>query len=477
MRLASILKDARARAQLSARLMSDMLGVDEHRVQQFEAGEDEPTPGELDTYARVFGVRMEDLVEGRAADAPLTSLFFRFATEGGEAALQELVNSGGHLAIGEFMRCVRDIAELEARLERPGPAPLPAPPQSILKELSAPPPHGADRLADWLRSELGLGLGLDPIPSMIDLLEEKLHVRLIWATPDGDELPTDIDGASTSSPRPAILVNLIEGPDCWWRTRMTLGHELCHLLCDQDPGNRRFAMFSPQARRGHAAEWHLFQDFERIERRASAFAVCLLAPENAVKQAVGTLDPTSEDAVALVGKTFGLGRTTAINRLQQVFRFRKEMRAAMIGRNRRSWRQWKHPDQVSASVGMRSGAVADLALEALAQDRIDEIDARSYLNLLLTDSLPEYPGLNDEQRAPLRHPHDWVRGVAQHYLQGVEHGSLECYAGDVAPAEDGWRVEIVKRSGNDLVPCGHLLVSYDMDIRAAHIEAGAFPTA
>jgi transcriptional regulator with XRE-family HTH domain len=475
MRLASILKGARTRAQLSTRLMSAMVGVDEHRLEQFETGADEPTPQELDTYARVFGVRMEDLVEGRAADAPLTSLFFRSATEGGEAALQELVDSDGHLVLGEFMRCVRDIAELEACLERPAPASLPAPPPSILKELSAPPPHGGDRLADWLRSELGLGL--EPIPSMIALLEERLHVRLIWATPDDDELPTDIDGASTSSPRPAILVNLVEGPDCWWRTRMTLGHELCHLMCDQDPGNRRFAIFSPQARRGHAAQWHLFEDFERIERRAGAFAVCLLAPENAVKQAVGTLDPVSEEAVALVGKTFGLGRTTAINRLQQVFRFGKEMRAVMIGRNRRSWRQWKHPDQVSAGIGLRSGAAADLALDAFAQGRIDEIDVRDYLNLSLTEPLPEHPGLNDEQRAPLRHPHDRVRGVAQHYLQEVERGPLECHAGNVSPTEDGWRVEVVKRSGNGLVPCGHILVSYDMDIRAAHIEAGAFPTA
>jgi transcriptional regulator with XRE-family HTH domain len=474
MRLASILKGARTRAQLSTRLMSAMVGVDEQRLEQFESGEDEPSPGELDTYARVFGVRMEDLVEGRAADAPLTRLFFRSATEGGEAALQELVDSGGHLAIGEFMRCVRDIAELEACLERPAPAALPAPPPSILKELSAAPPHGGDRLADWLRSELGLGL--EPIPSMIGLLEERLHVRLLWASPDDDQLPTDIDGASTSSPRPAVLVNLVEGPDCWWRTRMTLGHELCHLLCDQDPGNRRFAIFSPQARRGHAAQWHLFEDFERIERRAGAFAVCLLAPENAVKQAVRALDPASEEAVALVGKTFGLGRTTAINRLQQVFRFSKEMRQFMIGRNRQSWRQWKHPDQVSAGLGMRSGAVADLALEALAQGRIDEIDARCYLNIPLTEPLPEHPGLNDEQRAPLRHPSDRVRGVAQHYLQQIENAPPGCYAGNVSPGEDGWRVEVVQRSGDDLVPCGHILVSYDMDIRAAHIEAGAFPT-
>lgn len=459
-------------------MMSLMVGMDEQRLGQLEVGEDEPTPEELDTYARVFGVRMEELFAGQAAEAPLTSLFFRSANEGGLDALRELVSSGGHLAIGEFMRCVRDVADLEARLDLPAPASLPEPPPALRAPTDAPP-YGADRLADWFRSELGLGRG--PIQCMTGLFDE-LDILLVWASPDDDEL-YEIEGASTLFPRPAVLVNLVEGPDCWWRTRMTLGHELCHLLCDHEPGNRRFAIFSPQALKEHAAspqaraarkwKWQVYQGFERIEQRASAFAACLLAPADAVKQTVGMLDPTSEDAIALVGKTFGLGRITAINRLQHVFRFSKQVRQSMASRSAQSWQRWQrwqHPDRVSTGIGLRAGKLANLALDAFVQERIDRVQVREYLNLSLTEPLPEHPGLDDARRAPLRRSQDRVRGVAQQYLQEVE-DVWDCFATAVSPEEGGWLVEVAKRDGEALVPCGHILVSWDLAISEAQIEA------
>lgn len=478
----SILREARGRAQLSLTMMSLMVDMDAQRLGRLEKGEDEPTPAELDTFARVFGVRMEELVSGQAAEAPLTSLFFRSASEGGMDALHDLVSSGAHLAIGEFMRCVRDLAKLEACLGLPAPALLPEPPQRLRAPTDLPP-YGADTLASWFRSELGLGPE-EPIDCMARLLEEKLGIRLLWATPDSDALD-DIDGASTSFPRPAVLVNLVEGPDCWWRTRMTLGHELCHLLCDWQPGNKRFAIFSPQALREHAARpraprkhasrWHVYDGFERIEQRANAFAACLLAPADAVKQTVGERDPTSEDAIALVGETFGLGRLTAINRLQHVFRFGKQVRQSMVSRSAQSWQrwlQWQHLDQVRTGIGLRAGTMADLALEAFRRELIDSVQVRGYLNLSLTEWLPEHPGLDDARRAPLRRSQDRVLDIAQQYLEEAE-DALDCFATTVRPDEGGWRVEVAKRAGCDLVPCGHILVSWDLDVSDAQIDASA----
>jgi hypothetical protein len=264
---------------------------------------------------------------------------------------------------------------------------------------------------------------------------------------------------------------------------MTLGHELCHLLCDREPGNKRFAIFSPQALREHvarpqaprrhASRWHVYEGFERIEQRASAFAACLLAPADAVKQTVGERDPTSEDAIALVGETFGLGRLTAINRLRHVFRFSEQMRQSMVSRSAESWQrwwQWQHSDQVHTGIGMRAGAVADLALDAFVQERIDGVQVRRYLNFPLTEPLPEHPGLSDARRAPLRRTQDRVLGIAQQYLQEVE-DAWDCFATTVSPGEGGWRVEVTKRAGDDLVPCGHILVSWDLDVSDAQIEA------
>jgi hypothetical protein len=183
-------------------------------------------------------------------------------------------------------------------------------------------------------------------------------------------------------------------------------------------------------------------------------------------------DPVSEEAIALMGQTFGLGRTTAINRLSQVFGLSKQVRERMAARSSQSWQPQPHPDKVTKTrIGMRTGAVAELALGAFAQGRLDRVEVRRYLNLPLTEPLPEHPGLTDEQRKPLRHPHDRVRSVAQKYLQDVADVSVECFAATISPNEGGWLVEVVKRVGDDLVPCGRLQVSYELQVRDPQIVA------
>jgi hypothetical protein len=126
---------------------------------------------------------------------------------------------------------------------------------------------------------------------------------------------------------------------------MTLGHELCHLLCDRLVPARRFAILSPDERET-GGRWRLYQEFEAIERRARAFGACLLAPAPAVVRLVGSNDPTSGQSVASVGKVFGLGRTAAINRLATVFRFGKSTRAALVGRAAQHWYAPDHPDRI-----------------------------------------------------------------------------------------------------------------------------------
>lgn len=282
----------------------------------------------------------------------------------------------------------------------------------------------------------------------------------------------DIDGAATLFPRPAILVNLTQGPSCWWRTRMTLGHELCHLLCDSDPHDNRFAIFSPGALlKAHPERWRLFDGFEHIERRANAFAACLLAPAEAVKRIVAKRNPTSEESIGLVGKTFGLGRITAINRLQDVFEFHNSVRREMADRSARYWREDNHEDQVDEEyIGLRSGLLAELALDALARGLIDRVRVRSYLNLPMTEPLPEHEGLTSAQRAPLRRAEDRVMAIAQQHLQ--KH-MPDCLAETVEPDEGGWRVEVVRRVSDELVPCGHVVVSYEHEVCETAIAPAA----
>jgi IrrE N-terminal-like domain len=471
-RLATVLREARRAAELGEGLLSRMVGLEQERVRELEAGEAEATPEELDAYATVFGLNIADFSEGKAQQAPLTQMFFRSASEGGASALEELVATDAQNVIGEFMRCTREIAALEALLDRPAPRLLPVPPKE-LTEPDGPPPYKADRLASWFRAELGLGVA--PIASMIELVTASLGVHILWVTPE--LLSPIIEGASTVAPRAALLANLVEGPSCWWRTRMTLGHELCHLLCDQGPGVGRFALFSPHTlEREQRQRWRLFDGFERIERRAGAFAGCLLAPAEAVKSAVGTRDVTGEEAITAVGQTFGVGRTAAINRLQHVFGLSSEARRTMEARSASHWTFADHPDCVRGGIGLRDGVLKELALEAFEAGHLDRVRVRELLRLPLTEPLPPGGRLTSEQRAPVRRREDRVRAIAQQHVEAHLGGGAACFAANVYAKDGAWWVELQRRSptGEEgSCPCGYVIVSYGLAVIGAQLDVPA----
>jgi len=463
--ISDVIGEARRRAKVTVDVMANMIGLDETRVQQLEAGDDDPSPDELDAYSQAFGLRMKDFTSRGVAEAPMTRLFFRSSeTEGGNAALQMLSSAKVFKAVGEFMRCVRDAVELSKIVSRARSGELPTPPKSLLDLLDGPPPHGGDLLAAWFRSELGLGMGR--IDSMRELVG-RVGVDIYWVTQE--DLDQVIDGASTDTPQPAILVNLVEGPQCWWRTRMTLGHELCHLLCDASSnGNQRFALLSPHMLRGDRPQCSLFNGFDRIERRASAFSACLLAPDEAVRNIVGTGDPTSGIAIADVGREFGLGRTTAINRLCHVFRLSRQIREGMLQRSAQHWTKAEHPDWAPDTIGLRSGIVTELACQAFADKHIDALRVREFLRLPLTEPLPAHPRLTEEQRLPLRRAEDRVRAIAQTYLLQKYPNVWDLWdvgVEVVEPAPGGWKAKIGYRDAGTTEPykpSGHLVISYDL---------------
>src|SRR5207237_4984957 len=122
-----------------------------------------------------------------------------------------------------------------------------------------------------------------------------------------DEVDANIDGASTLEPIPAVLVNLVGGRERWWRTRMTLAHELCHLLFDAlpDADHHRMLMFSPhrdgsRAAHGNNRRYPLPDVLERMERRAKAFAAYLLVCGEGRRRLVTIRDAKSEQDVQLL---------------------------------------------------------------------------------------------------------------------------------------------------------------------------------
>lgn len=144
-----------------------------------------------------------------------------------------------------------------------------------------------------------LGLGDKPIDSMRKLVEETLGIPVVQA-----ELGDAIAGATVDvGGNRAIVVNLSGRNVAPFVRRFTLAHELGHLL------------FDPQQKLMDLCvdEYEEFdsrpdQITDRVEQRANAFAVELLAPQQAVRS---IYNGTTTDPLAKVIHHFGIGYTAA----------------------------------------------------------------------------------------------------------------------------------------------------------------------
>ena len=322
--------------------------------------------GELDQCARVFGLRIEDFLAGEAGSAPM-SLLLR--TSDDDFDIRGVLTAEIDVALGEFQRVVRDIHEAEVALGEVAPrlptfSPTPTP-AGI---------HEGDHRASLVRS--ALGLGDTHIPSMVELVRN-LGIAVIWVT--SEQVDTSVDGACTSWPRPGILVNLlVEGAARPWRARITLAHELGHLLFDTSRPDRQL-LVSPGGRPQS-------NGLAQMEEVARAFAACLLAPTTGVRSVVNGLDPVSEEAIAKVGATFGVGRTVAVNRLQHVFQLSSSQRAEMELRAGQIYPGEFSGDAPPLPVGFRGQPLLGLLRRAVESGKM--LPGRARRMLLLDASAP-----------------------------------------------------------------------------------------
>jgi Zn-dependent peptidase ImmA (M78 family) len=118
-----------------------------------------------------------------------------------------------------------------------------------------------------------------------------------------------IDGMAVFSPglAPLVGVNLTgRFSSTRWGRRMTLAHELCHLLYDLSEDNKIGIVSSSWAP-------------ELLEKRANAFAAMLMMPREALKASL-PLNPrqwTAEDLGDAM-KKLGVGRTALMNHLHNL---------------------------------------------------------------------------------------------------------------------------------------------------------------
>ena len=149
-----------------------------------------------------------------------------------------------------------------------------------------------------------LRIGLEPIHSMRELVENRLGIPIIQV-----ELPPTIAGATISSNgNRGIVLNTRGANTNVWIRRTTLAHELAHILFDPEENLQGVRVDSYEQLKRDTRDG---RQQDKVERRANAFAVEFLAPREAVKQLVPDVAMVTAEAIGSVVSKFGIGPTAA----------------------------------------------------------------------------------------------------------------------------------------------------------------------
>lgn len=416
----AILCEVRARSGLAVEELARILELTAQEVRNYEAGQ-QPPLWVLERYATTFGTPLAAFLAGGAAQSPAT-LLFRSAAEHG-SDLGKLLQPSDLRVLGDFLVCVSEFAELERRPELVRRTKL----SSVsAADVVAPEWEQGRDLAWAVRHELELGV--EPIESMVGLLQDRLDVLLFFVNPE--QLDASVQGACTLAPRPAILVNLIGGRQAWWMTRISLAHELCHLLFDFGATTQPYLVSPP----GSGGQWRIVERFRSIERRANAFAVHLLAPGEGIRRVIGRRSPDSDQAIDGVCRHFGVGRTVAVRRLAQEFRLAEawaEQQLDQVGETHES----QHPDAV-VPVGLRAGRLREWVGHALERGEIDSVRARGILRTPLHVEL-EFGDFRDPPVIDAQY-------AARSKAEALEHarGESNFWSTGARQTDDGWEVDL-----------------------------------
>ena len=206
-----------------------------------------------------------------------------------------------------------------------------------------------------------------------------------------------------------------------------------------------------------------------VERGARAFAACFLAPGDGVRAAVGSGDPTTEDAIHAVGSRFGVGRTVAINRLQHVFALSDDQRMAMATRPEKPYEGDFEGDAVDEPLGYRGGALLRLVHDALAHGKLSRTRAHRLLGLGVDEELP-FPDLDPAVRAPLVSASERMRRRVDAIL-AADAERMELLGSSAERVGDKWRVSVVAGGvgAREVVNVGHVLLSSSGELLEDHI--------
>ena len=281
------LRDLRERlVRLSLGTVAEQAHLEKEHLRDLEEGRTEPSVLDVERLAAVYSVDPDCLWDDPIRVDPQDAVSLL-------ASLQEYAEVGDmtRVRILRAASAARDLVELRELL---GEQPV-LPPARAFNHQTPAFEQGAE-LAASVRRELGLGV--DPIPSLRDLLRD----RFPWVAVLHAELGAHREapaGVSFADPHrgPAIVLNTQGRNQNPCVRRFSAAHELCHLLADWERS-------TPLA---SVSGFLLDRAFER-EQRANGFAVRLLCPESIVQRLRSVRE---EDAARELMEDYGLHYSAA----------------------------------------------------------------------------------------------------------------------------------------------------------------------
>lgn len=274
-------------------------------VSVLAAASDDPAAMDSELAGRLeacLGISIDALLDGVARPSPLSALL-----KGSARAL----GADARFTIAEAVTVAREVQALRALLDEPtGMGRV----ENFRDNADYAHPRGgqASRLAEHVRVRLQVPKGRVDVAAH---LLEPLGVTVLW-TP----LPGDIDAlAIARAETGAVIVANPRGAHMQTAPgrRMAFAHELCHLLFDRPKMERFGKACVMEPADGELSEWVGPRGtevalFDRIERRARAFAPALLAPPDALRE-VWASGGVATDEVRLhrVCAHFGLSASAA----------------------------------------------------------------------------------------------------------------------------------------------------------------------
>lgn len=332
------IKQARTAAGLSLRALAERVQVTAMAISKYETGKSIPSSSVLLGLAKALGVRTEYFF--RPVKVELQDVNYRKHSKLRGKTLDQIK--------GDAIEQLERFIELEQL--------LPNGPVEAFKLPGSLPKHVAsfDQIEDMaLKLRAAWNLGVDPIPVVTDMLEER-GIKVIQS----DAIPGNFDGLACKVDGIPIVAVSAQAPGD--RQRFTLAHELGHLVLQ-----------------GRLA------DNIAIEAASNRFAGAFLVPRSEVRKELGERrDWLEPQELAALKHAYGLSMQGWMHRAKDLGILSEHRYIAM--RKYFAVRRWTKTEPGDAYPKEKPQLFAQLVYRALGQDLISESKAAELLRKPLT---------------------------------------------------------------------------------------------